>query len=72
LGISNSYIRSSLKTSQIECNSHIRSSLKTSQIEYKIYHIEYKNILYYVPKYISNQVLKYVLIAYQNKFQIKY
>ena len=41
-------------------NSHIRSSTKISQLSTKIYYIEYKNILYYVPKYISDQALKYI------------
>jgi len=46
---------------------------KISQSSTKIYHIEYKNILYYVPKYISDQTIKYIrlstkifLIVFQN------
>jgi len=30
-----------------------------------MYYIEYKNILYYVPKYISDQVLKYIRLPTQ-------
>jgi len=41
-------------------NSHIRSSTKISQLSTKIYYIEYKSILYYVPKYISDEALKYI------------
>ena len=33
-----------------ESNSHIKYSTKISHLSTKIYYIEYKNILYYVPK----------------------
>jgi len=44
-------------------NSHIRFSTKISQLSTKIYYIEYNNILYYVPKYISDQTLKYIRLS---------
>jgi len=43
----------------VTSNSHIRSGTKIFQLSTKIYYIEYKNILYYVPKYLSDQTLKY-------------
>ena len=46
-------------------NSHIKSSTKISQLSTKIYYIEYTNILYYVPKYISDQILKYIRLPTQ-------
>jgi hypothetical protein len=54
-------------------NSLVRYSTKISQVSTKIYHIEYKNILCYVRKYISDKVPKYIrlhskifLIVHQN------